>query len=175
MSDSYDFPEPDRVLPGAIGEPGQRTFFLQVGQGPTTAAFKLEKQQVAALCEYLDGILADLPPVAVPGPPGITEPVDPAAMEWVVGALAVAYEEADDRILVVAEEFVSTEDDTDAELRALGIHTGDGPATARIRLTRGQVAAFIRVGQALVEAGRPPCPLCGRPLDPQGHACPKLN
>lgn len=157
MSDSYDFSEPDRVLPGAVGEPGQRTFFLQVGQGPTCAAFKLEKQQVAALCEYLDGILADLPPVAVDGPTEVV-PVDPAQLEWVVGALAVAYEEADDRILVVAEEFVGAEDDTDAELRALGIHTGEGPATARIRLTRGQVAAFIRVGQALVEAGRPPCP-----------------
>jgi uncharacterized repeat protein (TIGR03847 family) len=177
VSESFDFDEPDAVLPGTIGEPGQRTFFLQAREGVRSVSLKVEKQQVAALCEYLAGILADLPPVAggealVPSP--LEEPGD---LAWVVGRLAVAYEEADDRIVVVAEEFVDVSeageidlDDPDALVAA-----GFDPATARFRLSRPQVAAFIAIGEDLVRSGRPLCQLCGRPMDPEGHLCPRLN
>ena len=179
MSDSFEFVEPDSVMPGAVGQPGHRTFFLQVAENGAAVSFKVEKQQVAALCEYLGGILADLAPVAdeeraAPGP--AREPVD---LAWVVGRLAVAYEEADDRIVVVAEEFVQI-DEADAEAIDLDdpaalVAAGYEPATAKFRLTRAQVADFIAAGNDIVRAGRPPCRLCGQPLDPEGHACPRLN
>ena len=165
MSESWEFMEPESVVPGVFGEPGHRTFFLQAGEAGRVVSFKLEKQQVAALCEYLEGILTDLPAIH-PGqfvaPVSATTPVE---MEWTVGGLAVAYEEDDDRLVIVAEEM--PEDDTD--------EFGLGGATARFRLTRPQVAAFIAVGNDIVRAGRPPCRLCGRPMDPGGHPCPRLN
>src|SRR2546426_852388 len=46
---------------------------------------------------------------------------------------------------------------------------------ARFGTTREQVAALAIRGTQLVEAGRPSCPLCGYPLDPSGHACPRTN
>ena len=179
MSESFEFAEPDVVVPGAVGQPGRRTFFLQARQGSVTASFKVEKQQVAALCEYLGGILADLPPI---GGPDLAAPVpalEPDSLTWVVGRLAVAYEEADDRIVVVAEEFLDIADDDlealDLDDPATLLAAGYDPATARFSLTRAQVAAFIAVGEDLVRSGRPPCRLCGQPIDPEGHACPRLN
>lgn len=179
MSQSFEFTDPAHVLPGAVGRPGQRTFFLQASEDGVTASFKVEKQQVAALCEYLGGILADLPPVGAAAPVAPTTVEEPTGLAWTVGRLAVAYEEADDRIVVVAEEFL---DIADEDLEALDlddpatlIAAGYEPATTRLRLTRAQVAAFIAVGEALVVSGRPPCRLCGQPIDPEGHACPRLN
>ena len=167
MSESWDFMDPDAVVPGVFGEPGRRTFFIQATEDGRVASFKLEKQQVAALCEYLEGILTDLPAVH-PGqfiaPVSATAPVD---MEWIVGGLAVAYEEDDDRLMIVAEE-MPDDDTVDDEF-------GNGAATARFRLTRAQVAAFIAGGYDIVRAGRPACRLCGRPMDPGGHPCPRLN
>jgi uncharacterized repeat protein (TIGR03847 family) len=55
---------------------------------------------------------------------------------------------------------------------------GDAVASgglARLAVTRQQAAALAERGEELVTAGRPRCPLCGSPLDPDGHACPKTN
>ena len=187
MSTSFDFEEPEHFTTGTVGEPGHRIFFLQASQAGSVATLRLEKQQVAALAEYLAGILADLPDAEDSSEHA--DLIEPAIEEWVVGALAVAYEEATDRILLVAEELVVTPDaddegegDTPAdELAAALAEAGlDGgleadAATARFRLTRGQVAGFIARAAELVLSGRPICPLCGRPIDPDGHACPRLN
>jgi len=167
MSTSFTFDQPDHFTAGAIGEPGQRVFFIQARQDGEVASLRLEKQQVAALGEYLGGILADVgeaePPTAG------AELIEPAIAEWVVRTLAVAYEEADDRILLVAEE-LQAEDEDDPE----GLRLEDA-ATARFRLTRAQTAAFIERANVLVMSGRPLCRLCGQPMDPDGHPCPRLN
>jgi uncharacterized repeat protein (TIGR03847 family) len=177
VSESFDFAEPEVVVPGAVGSPGHRTFFVQAQQGGRTVSLKLEKQQVAALCEYLGGILTDLAPVGEDDLVAPPAPAEPDALEWIVGRLAVAYEEADDRIVVVAEEFVEIDPESDLDLddpTALA-DAGFDLATARFRLTRAQVAAFIAVGDDLVRAGRAQCRLCGKPIDPEGHVCPRLN
>lgn len=168
MTSSFDFDSPDHFTSGAVGPPGSRVFFLQARQNGEVANLRLEKQQVAALGDYLAGILADLPDAEVE--PSDVELLEPAIEEWVVGALAVAYEEAEDRVLLVAEELVLEPDDDDP----VGLEIDD-PATARFRLTRGQVLAFIRHAAGLVTSGRPLCRLCGKPIDPDGHACPRLN
>jgi uncharacterized repeat protein (TIGR03847 family) len=176
MSSSFDFPAPEHFTAGAVGPAGHRVFFLQARQGAEVANLRLEKQQVAALGDYLAGILADLPDAeAVPTDVDLVEPV---VEEWIVGALAVAYEEAEDRILLVAEELVPDDgdgDDDEAESLIPRDPDLDDPATARFRLTRGQVLAFIRHAAELVTSGRPLCRLCGKPIDPDGHACPRLN
>ena len=102
--------------------------------------------------------------------------IEPVLAEWVVGSLAVAYEETDRRVLLVAEELVvRPEDEDDDPVELVDPVDAIEPATARFHLTRDQAVAFIRRTTELVAAGRPPCPLCGRPIDPEGHACPKLN
>jgi uncharacterized repeat protein (TIGR03847 family) len=162
LSESFDLPDPDRFTAGTVGEPGHRVFYLQAGSATATVTLLLEKTQVGALAEYLADMLADLPTAPDherPGPEdmALREPVDHA---WVVGSIGVAYDEDDDRVMLVAEE--------------LGEEDADN-ATARLRLTRGQAAAFVDHARELVAAGRPPCPFCGRPLDPEGHVCPRSN
>ena len=167
MSSSFAFDEPDHFTAGTVGEPGHRVFFIQARQDGEVASLRLEKQQVAALGEYLGGILADLPDAEpTVAPPDL---IEPAIAEWVVRTLAVAYEEADDRILLVAEE-LQPEDEDDPEGFSL-----EDPATARFRLTRAQTAAFIERANELVTSGRPLCRLCGMPMDPEGHPCPRNN
>jgi uncharacterized repeat protein (TIGR03847 family) len=180
VSTSFEFDEPEHFTTGTVGDPGHRVFFLQAAQQGSVATLRLEKQQVAALAEYLGGILADLPDAQAAT--SAVDLIEPAIEEWVVGALAVAYEEATDRILLVAEELVLVDDpdgDDDVELppaAEVGPTDEDvDAATARFRLTRGQVAGFIARAAELVVSGRPICPLCGRPIDPDGHACPRLN
>lgn len=158
MSQSFEILDADHLTTGTIGPPGQRVFFLQASDGDRLLSLRLEKTQVAALCRYLEAMLADLP---APGTlPDDMDLVQPVVAEWVVGSLGVTYDEEDDRILIVAEELVEE---------------GEDGAEARIRATREQVAAFVRHGTAVVAAGRPPCPLCGAPQDPQGHMCVRLN
>lgn len=173
MSEQFDLEAPDAVVADAVGEPGRRTFYLQGRQGREIVSLKLEKQQVAALCEYLSGLLNDLPP-APPLDPSALALVEPVMPAFTVGSLAVAYQEATDRILIVAEELVLDEEEDDED-DVVGELFGPEHGLARFHLTRAQVAALVAHGLGVVGQGRPPCPLCGRPIDPSGHACPRLN
>ncbi len=158
MSWSYELLDVDKLTVGAVGEPGRRLFLLQARHGGQVITLKLEKAQVAALCSYLGELLENLPrPDALPEDLELEEPTEP---EWVIGTLGVSYDASLDRLLLVAGEAVG-EDEEGAE--------------ARFGATREQVAALAIRGTRLVEAGRPPCPLCGYPLDPSGHACPRTN
>lgn len=174
MSTSFDFRDPDHITAGAIGPPGQRVFYLQAREGTEVVSLRLEKQQVAALCDYLSGILNDLAPVAEPLPSDLAL-IEPIVPEWVVGALAVAYEEAEDRIVLVAEEFIPpTGEDDDDDPRPLLFDETDS-SSARFRLTRAQVRALVRHAMEVVVAGREICQICGGPMDPAGHHCPRNN
>jgi uncharacterized repeat protein (TIGR03847 family) len=172
MSTSFDFDEPDHFTTGAVGEPGHRVFYLQAAQQGSVATLRLEKQQVVVLAEYLAGLL-ELPEAEGAEPQVAL--IEPVLAEWVVGSLAVAYEESDGRVLLVAEELVvQPDDDADDHDPTESVEAIE-PANARFHLTRDQAVAFIRRTTELVASGRPACPLCGRPIDPEGHACPKLN
>ncbi|HEX3393198.1 MAG TPA: DUF3090 domain-containing protein [Acidimicrobiales bacterium] len=167
MSTSFEIPEVDVITTDAIGPPGQRVFYLQARQGSQVVSLRLEKTQVAALVAYLVTLLSDLPtPDDLTTEMALTEPV---VAEWVVGSLGVSYDEDADRIVLMAEELVV---DDDAEDEPGGIVES---AHARITATRGQIAALARRGAEVVEAGRPPCPLCNQPMDPEGHMCIRLN
>ena len=159
MSSSFDLGDVDASPWARWARPGRRVFYLQAVSGTQVVSLKLEKQQVAALVTYLATLLSDLPS---PGPlPTDLDLVEPVLPEWVVGALGVSYDEATDRVLVQAEELMEEETDEGAI----------GPLPA----TREQVAALAARGAEVVSAGRPPCPLCGQPLDPEGHVCVRLN
>lgn len=158
MSPALDLGDVNRFTVGTEGPVGRRVFLLQCRSDDTVLTLKVEKQQVTVLAEYLGRLLADLDrPGHLPDELDIEEPVEP---HWVVGTLGVTYDEALDRIVLVAEELVPEDEDGDM---------------ARFTITREQAAAFAIRATSLVEAGRPPCPMCGLPLDPAGHECPRTN
>jgi uncharacterized repeat protein (TIGR03847 family) len=167
MGESFDLPEPDRFTAGTVGPPGQRVFFLQASALGHVVTLRLEKAQVAALAEYLASVLADLPTPEPESLPEELELVQPVVAEWVVGQIGVVFDEDRDRMVVQAEELVEeVPDEPEGELDR---------GVARFALTRAQVAGFVARAADLVAAGRPPCELCGRPKDPEGHMCIKTN
>jgi uncharacterized repeat protein (TIGR03847 family) len=175
----FELTDPEVFTAGAVGEPGRRVFFLQGRQAGAVVTLRLEKQQVVALAEYLGGLLAELnTPITEPLPTDLAL-VEPAVEEWIVGSLLVAYNEAADRFLVVAEELMleadSDEEDERAGGGALEPDGGDEPSSARFHLTRAQAAAFVARAAELAAAGRPMCPVCGRPIDADGHVCARSN
>lgn len=159
---SFDLPDVDNFTTGTVGTAGQRTFFLQAKAGTQVVTLKVEKQQVAALAEYLAEMLDDLPEpsnTSIPDDLSLSTPIE---AEWPVASMGVAYVESRDRIALWAEQ-LQREDDQQA------------PATGRFQLTRGQVAAFVRHARSLVAAGRPPCPYCAAPLNDDDGWCPCHN
>ncbi|MBI2709371.1 MAG: DUF3090 family protein [Actinobacteria bacterium] len=162
MNPSFEFDSADHFTAGAIGEPGHRAFFLQIGDTARTVSLKCEKEQVGALAEYLAGVLADLPPVEpVPVDVELRSPVEAA---WIAGTLSVGYDEVAQQVVLVIEELVPDADE-------------DGPdeaASLRARLGVAQVAAYVAHAGELIAAGRPPCPLCGRPSGAD-HVCVRSN
>ena len=161
MSASFEFVAPDHFTAGAVGPPGQRVFYLQSREKGTLVTLKSEKEQVRALAQYLSGLLEKLPAVGerTPRDLSLVEPVEEA---WIVASIAVGYDEARDRILVVANELLEEEE-------------GGDPAAARVLITRAQAAAFVRQAEALMKAGRQICPWCSQPKDPGGHICTRSN
>jgi uncharacterized repeat protein (TIGR03847 family) len=162
VSAFYELGDPDRVTVGTVGVPGQRIFYLQARQATTLITLKLEKQQIAALAIHLGQLLEDLPrPGELPEESSL-ELEEFAEAAFVVGTLAVAYDATSDRVVVLAEERLTEDEPADGD-------------EARLALTREQAGALAIRGTRLVESGRPPCPLCGFPLDTRGHACPRTN
>ncbi len=166
MSEEFDFDAPDHCTLGVIGEVGNRLFLFYCRQGLIEMTVKVEKQQMAVLAGYLGRIVKEL------GRPGhLPEDLEfygTEEYEWVVGTIGVSYDEELDRVIVVLEE-VGVDDEDDEEGMAENGHV------LRVAMTREQAAAFAIHATSLVEAGRPPCPLCSLPLDPAGHDCPRTN
>ena len=172
MSDEYDFDAPDLCTVGALGEVGARLFLLYCRQGLNETTVKVEKQQVAVLASYLGRIVREL------GRPGhLPEDLDfygTEEFEWVVGTIGVSYDEDLDRIVIVLEE-IGVEDEEDEDEVDVEVDVEDNGRVLRVALSREQAAAFAIHATLVVEAGRPPCPLCALPLDPSGHICPRTN
>ena len=163
---SYEMARLDRFTAGTVGEPGQRAFFIQALGNGELVTLKCEKQQVGALAEHLAGLLVDLPsPTDADVLSADTDFVEAPAVEWPVGRMGVAWDDGNDSMVLLCEQFL-TEDDAENGLE---------PESARFRLSRAQVVAFIEVARELVASGRPPCDLCGLPIEPTGHPCPRLN
>jgi uncharacterized repeat protein (TIGR03847 family) len=186
----HEFDQPERFVAGTVGQPGERTFYLQVTDRGRVVSVALEKVQVAALAEKLDELLdevrrrhgADSPIPAVP--PRELEDVAPLTApveeEFRVGTLALAWDDDVAQVIVEAQSLEADAVEAAAESDpAEGRVPGEeGPFSGdllRVRLAPAAARAFAKRAQRLVAAGRPPCPLCGNPLDPEGHVCPRQN
>jgi uncharacterized repeat protein (TIGR03847 family) len=190
----HAFEPPERFVAGTVGEPGDRTFFLQARGGGRVVSVGLEKVQVSLLAEKLEELLTEASRrfgVDLPELPVLSghdnEPLDtPVDEEFRVGTLGLAFDV--DTETVVIEAIEAGEADVEVELGAADDDDEDVPVEdedddepdddldrLRVRLTPAATRAFIDRARRVVNAGRPPCPLCGQPLDPAGHLCPRHN
>jgi uncharacterized repeat protein (TIGR03847 family) len=190
----YIFDPPERFIAGTIGDPGNRTFFLQAREGGRVVSVALEKVQVVVLAERLGDLLGELERRGVA--PGAAEggtladtiaegeaagPVDddpgpldePLVEAFRAGSLTLGWDPDAERVLVEARaqdedgEAIDPDEDDDED--------EDGPDLLRVRLTASAARSFVARAARVVASGRPPCPLCGAPLDPRGHICPRRN
>jgi uncharacterized repeat protein (TIGR03847 family) len=176
----YSYDPPDRFIAGTVGQPGQRTFYLQASAGSRVTSVALEKVQVSQLAERLDELLDEVlrrsrgttaVPAAAPAALADDGPLElPLLEEFRVGAIALAWDHDEERVIIEAQQEAEepieplTEDVPE-----------DGPAVLRVRISAAAARAFTQRALALVGQGRPPCPLCGLPLDAAGHICPRQN
>jgi uncharacterized repeat protein (TIGR03847 family) len=161
---------PDRFLAGTVGEPGGRAFFLQARKGGALISVGVEKVQVAALAQRLDDLL-DAVDAPVAAEPADELPLEEPVVElFRVGAMALAWDAGSEAVVIEAQ--TPTEDGEYAELPD---DAEEGPDLLRVRIDAPTARAFVRRAEALVVSGRPACPFCGQPLDPQGHFCSRGN
>lgn len=194
------FDRPDRFVAGTVGQPGERTFFLQASEGPRTVSVSLEKAQVAVLADRMDELLTEVAqrglsedeqaatrsrePVvravlaALSGDAdevAVVDDVDPLTApveeEFRVGAMGLAWDSDGDAVVVEAVAGGEELVDEDTILS----DTDDGPDALRVRISPVAARAFIARARRVIAAGRPACPLCALPLDPSGHICPRQN
>jgi uncharacterized repeat protein (TIGR03847 family) len=187
----YTFESPDRFVAGAVGQPGNRTFFLQAREGNRVVTVSLEKLQVALLAERLTGLLAEVRGrgADVPEEPTPEEvdraPLDqPISEAFRVGTMALVWDGDDDSIIVEARELTEADEiedeDEDEEAEAVDqdeeVEAEDEDADlVRVHLAPRRALAFAALALEVIAAGRPPCPFCGQPLNPEGHICARRN
>jgi uncharacterized repeat protein (TIGR03847 family) len=179
----YSFEDPDRFVAGAIGQPGSRTFFLQAREGSRITTVALEKVQVAVLAERLAHLLAEVRSRGANVPETADEdeidraPLDEPLQEaFRVGTMAITWDGDDETIVVEARELL--ESDAEEEETAEGAEEDEDDEEAdrvRVTLSPKRVLAFAARALEVVAAGRPPCPFCGQPLNPEGHICTRRN
>ncbi|MEV5596745.1 DUF3090 domain-containing protein [Streptomyces sp. NPDC052496] len=185
----FFYDAPDRFVAGTVGLPGRRSFFLQATASGRTTSVALEKTQVAALAERIDELLDEVvrrsggnAPVPAVAPAEMTDtaPLEsPVEEEFRVGTMALAWDGDEQRMIIEAQALVELEADTDEDLaeaeERLLQDDENGPPMLRVRLTGTMARSFAKRALEVVNAGRPPCPLCSLPLDPEGHVCPRQN
>ena len=185
------FDPPERFVVGTVGQPGERTFFLQARGGGRLTSVALEKVQVAALAERLEQLLDEI--VRVSGGTAAVPAVAPTELddngpleqpileEFRVGALSLGWEPETERVVIAASaasaalpgEPEQAEDDEDDPF--VDDEATDGPDVLRVRVSGAVARAFAKRALSVVAAGRPPCQFCGQPLDPAGHVCARSN
>ncbi len=177
----------DRITADAVGEPGQRTFYLQARAGGDLVTVVVEKEQVVLLSQSVLELLADvsLETGALDDTDlSLEEPIDP---RFRAGRLSIGYDPDQDRFLLEITEYDPNEDDQDEEtgvepeaeaeelIRSLTEALADDRETIRLWASREQMLALSRHGAEVAERGRPTCRFCGNPIDPEGHVCPATN
>jgi uncharacterized repeat protein (TIGR03847 family) len=176
MTAFYEFDEVDEFSATAIGEPGSRVFYLSARHGRQRVTVRCEKLQVKAISTWLRNVLNDLPP-SENRPLMATSDLGAAPEHvFVLGPIGLGYDRVNDRLLVQLEELVDSDlgdDEGDDDRRDEADTTDRGHI--RFYVTRGQADAFCEHADRVVAAGRPPCQWCGSPIDPEGHACPRMN
>jgi uncharacterized repeat protein (TIGR03847 family) len=176
-----EFDPVDTLAVGAVGVPGKRAFYIQASKGGQVLNVLVEKEQVAVLSERLRMLVEQVEaqfPDAVTG-----EEAEPGELAgepvplFRALAIGIGFDPARRMVLVeLHERPVDEGEETEAEEAEEAEESEESePYLARLYATPAQARSMAEHGVAAVVAGRPPCPLCALPLDPEGHVCPKLN
>ncbi|MGH3449917.1 MAG: DUF3090 domain-containing protein [Haloechinothrix sp.] len=173
------FRHPDRFVSGTVGEPGDRTFYLQASSDVLLISVTLEKQQLSVLSERLGSLLEEVAsrfdtevPAEAPEELLDTDPLAvPVEEEFRVGTMGLGWDAESNAVVV--ELLAITEGEVDENV--VLDDTEEGPDAVRVFLTPAQARAFAERAERVISAGRKPCPLCGEPLDRDGHICPRQN
>lgn len=183
----HRYDSPDRFVAGTVGQPGERTFFLQAREGNRITSVVVEKQQVSVLAEHLERVLEEVTkrisgdPLTSPNLTGTADndPLDaPIAEEFRVGTMTIAWDPVVDRIVIELFANVDSDDTDDAAASdALDPETGEIEAEEVfvVKITPPYARSFVARATALIGAGRPACPFCLQPMDASGHICPRAN
>lgn len=163
-----DYNPVSRITIDTVGPPGERVFLLQAGQGNSMITLKLEKEQARALAASIIELLEDLDEKYPRSQSKLDEPLnsdlmlrEPMEPAFVIGQIGLGYERNQDMVVLVVQE-VQTEEEQEL-------------TTARFWANRAQMEALSEHALEVVERGRPVCPLCNSPMDPDGHFCPRSN
>jgi len=159
----WEFDGVDRITFGALGPPGRRTFYLQARQGLDSVSLVVEKDHVVAMSEGTEEIFksAGYPRESIEWDAdsmALEEPIEPA---FRVGTVAIGYAEDRDRVLIECRALVGEDSEEDAS----------DAQSARFWITRAQLEALSAYGMMIAAQGRPICPLCRVPMEPEGHQC----
>ena len=146
-------------------------FYLQARRGGTRVTIRCEKQQAAAIAQYLRRVLNDLPDPTDKPMPAAMELAAPVEAAFVLGPVGLGYDRASDKVLVQLDEV----GEFDENGEPLDDDDESDRGHLRVFITRSQAAAFCEHTDTVVAAGRPPCRWCSLPIDPSGHACPRMN
>lgn len=167
---SYDFDPVDRITVGTVGEPGQRTFYLQARNGRQLISLVVEKDQVSALATAVEQLMESLSeknPLLSSSDDMIMftsmELEEPIEESFRVGQIGLGYDEARDLLVLIAQEAGSTSEGEEAL------------DTVRLTFSREQGRSLVQHGHEIVSKGRPRCAQCGEPMNPEGHFCVKKN
>lgn len=181
----HGFDPPERFVAGTVGPPGQRTFFLQAREGARLVTVSLEKQQVQVLAERLDEMLDEvmgsqpaeglIVPAVAPLELEDNAPLEqPIEEEFRAGTMTLSWDPEARRVVVEVYPFteaaVVAPDQVGEDLEE-----PEPEEIFLVRLTPGAARAFVQRAGRVVEAGRPDCPFCGSPMDPEGHLCVRAN
>jgi uncharacterized repeat protein (TIGR03847 family) len=169
----HDYDPPERFVAGAIGRPGDRTFYVQARAAGRATADRVEKVQLALLAERIEDLLsrvrragATVDPGTVgaedvaPPPGAVVVQPPPVVEDFRAEVLSLGWDAAHSRVVI--------------EARGPADAVGDVPSL-RVHLTAPMARGFAVRARRVIAAGRAPCPFCGLPLDPDGHLCPRAN
>jgi uncharacterized repeat protein (TIGR03847 family) len=183
----HGFDPPERFVAGTVGPPGQRTFFLQARAGSRLVSVALEKQQVQALAERVDELLDevmsstsaegddDIVPAVAPLGLDDSDPLEqPIEEEFRAGTMTLSWDPHDSRVVIevfpFTEAAVVSPEQLDEDLEE-----PEPDELLLVRIPPGMARAFVKRASQVVGAGRPSCPFCGYPMDPEGHLCVRAN
>lgn len=172
------FDSPDRFVTGTVGEPGDRTFFVQAQLGARLISVSLEKSQVQALAERLGYMIKEIkqsdPTIVVARLAADEKPLaTPIEEEFRVGVIGLAFDAPTTQIQI---DFQAVSDRQEEEPEFIDVDDLSGDQDIlRVIISPSVADSFVRRSLSVVNAGRQPCPFCGGPLDPRGHLCPRAN
>ena len=174
----YELDPVDAISVAAVGEPGQRRFYLLASGSGRTMTLGCEKAQIQALIVRLHQMLEAQKIEAPEEAPAATDAAAPGDPEWQIGEMGLGYHEARQMFVLVASEGLAVGQTVVASEGAAGEQPEPAPddlPSVRFWLSHDQVATFSKQAESVLSAGRPLCPRCGLPMDPSGHPCPVMN